>query len=264
MVCRKLPKCESSAHLVAIRDIGGYANLMAIATLYEFSLCPFCNKVRSGLELKGIEFDSIEVSPRSKVELPPLPEGTPKKVPVLQMNGATIADSTAILNYLEDHVPGKLSFRPSSPEARRRSDEIEEWVDKQFIEALPTVIYGTWAEAIQAAKLVAKSSKLGGGQKFLVQLAGSVVMKQISKRILTRNDRADAHSWVRQNTEQFSEWLGDQPFVLGAAPCLADVAMHGAMTCVKEFPIFAELMATRNIGPWFERVDQMRRENRVA
>jgi len=236
---------------------------MSSITLYEFSLCPFCNKVRASLELKGVDFDSVEVSPRSKVELPPLPEGTPKKVPVLKNGEDTVADSTTILNYLEDAIPGKIGFRPSDAAARARSDEIEEWVDSQFIEALPTVIYGTWGEAVQAARLVAANSKLSGGQKFLVQLAGALVMKQISKRILRRNDREDAHAWVRENSAQFSEWLGDKSFVLGDDPCLGDVAMHGAITCVKEFPIYREIMQTANLADWYERLDKMRLENRA-
>ncbi len=231
---------------------------MTSVTLYEFSLCPFCNKVRAGLELKGIPFESVEVSPRSKVELPPLPERTPKKVPVLQCGDDTVADSTTILNYLEEKFPEGASFHPKDAELRKRSDEIEDWVDSQFIEALPTVIYGTWGEAIQAARLVASNSKLSGGQKFMVQLAGAIVMKQISKRILKRNDRDNAHAWVRDNTGQFASWLGDKPFVLGDEPCLADVAMQGAITCVKEFPIFDEIMHTQNVADWYERMEKLR------
>ena len=231
---------------------------MTSLTLYEFSLCPFCNKVRAGLELKGLPFDSVEVSPRSKVELPPLPEGTPKKVPVLQCGDDTIADSTAILNYLEERFPEKGSFHPADPKLRVRSDEIEDWVDSQFIEALPTVIYGTWGEAAQAARIVAANSKLGGGQKFLVQIAGALVMKQIAKRILKRNDRSDAHQWVRENAEQFATWLGDKPFVLGDRPYLADVAMNGALTCVEEFPIFAEIMRSDSIAAWYKRMADLR------
>lgn len=231
---------------------------MTSVKLYEFSLCPFCNKVRAGLEIKGIPFESVEVSPRSKVELPPLPEGTPKKVPVLQNGEDTVADSTTILNYLEEEFPQGVRFHPQDPDLRKRSDEIEDWVDSQFIEALPTVIYGTWGEAVQAARIVASSSKLSGGQKFLVQLAGAVVMKQISKKILKRNQRDNAHGWVRDNTGQFASWLGEQPFVLGDAPTLADVAMHGAITCVKEFPIFGEIMHTKNVAEWYQRMDELR------
>ena len=53
------------------------------AVLYQFSLCPFCSKVRAGLELKGIPYRMVEVNPRSKAELPALPENAPRKVPVL-------------------------------------------------------------------------------------------------------------------------------------------------------------------------------------
>jgi glutathione S-transferase len=232
---------------------------MTPVKLYEFSLCPFCNKVRAGLEIKGIPFDSVEVSPRSKVELPPLPDGTPKKVPVLQNGDDTVADSTTILQYLDEHFPEGVRLRPDDPELRKRADEIEEWVDSQFIEALPTVIYGTWGEAVRAARIVARNSKLGGGEKFLVQLAGALVMKRVAKRILDRNQRPNAHAWVRDNTGQFAAWLGDKPFVLGDAPTLADVAMHGAIACVEGFPIFGEIMHIKNVAAWYERVASLRR-----
>jgi len=57
------------------------------AVLYQFSLCPFCSKVRAGLELKGIPYRLVEVNPRSKAELPTLPDNAPRKVPVLTVGG---------------------------------------------------------------------------------------------------------------------------------------------------------------------------------
>ena len=35
-------------------------------TLYQFELCPYCHKVRAGLELKGLAFRKVEVNPMSK------------------------------------------------------------------------------------------------------------------------------------------------------------------------------------------------------
>lgn len=232
---------------------------MASVVLYEFSLCPFCNKVRAGLEIKGIPFESVEVSPRSKVELPPLPEGTPKKVPVLQHGADTVADSTEILRYLDEQFPGGVRLRPDDAELCQRADEIEEWVDSQFIEALPTVIYGTWGEAVRAARIVAGNSKLSGGERFLVQLAGALIMKRVARKILDRNEQPNAHAWVRDNAAQFSAWLGDKPFVLGEQPTVADVAMHGAVTCVEEFPIFAKIVHLKNVAAWYERMSALRR-----
>ena len=46
-------------------------------TLYQFTLCPFCNKVRAALDIKGVDYETVEVSPRTKVELPELPEVLP-------------------------------------------------------------------------------------------------------------------------------------------------------------------------------------------
>ena len=57
---------------------------MQPVTLYQFELCPFCHKVRAGLELKGIPFRKVEANPMTKKELPGLPAVAPREVPVLQ------------------------------------------------------------------------------------------------------------------------------------------------------------------------------------
>ena len=237
---------------------------MTQTTLYEFSLCPFCNKVRAGLELKGIPFDSVEVSPRSKKELPPLPEDAPKKVPVLQVDTSTVFDSTTILDFIDETFPGAIAFRPDDEAKQQRAREIEDWVDNEFIAALPTVIYGTWGEATQAARVVARNSKFTSVQKFGVQMLGSVVMHQISKRIMKRHGRTDAHGWVRENVGQFTQWLGDNQFVTGDHLSIADVAMHGALTCVREFPIFEEIMSNAKVAAWYKRIDGLRQKNRAT
>lgn len=236
---------------------------MAGTTLYQFSLCPFCNKVRAALELKGIEFVAVEVSPRNKKELPELPQGTPRKVPVLQAGGQTIADSTAIMKYIEETMPGKMSFRPDRDDEQERAEEIEEWVDAEFIQSLPTVLYGTRQEARQAARIIARGSKLGAVQNFAMRVAGSLIMRQVAKRILKKSGKTDAHTWVNGNVQQFSSWLADKPYVTGEQLSIGDVAMHGALTCVKEFPIFAEAMSEGGIAQWYERVDETRRMNRA-
>jgi len=36
------------------------------------------------------------------------------------------------------------------------------------------------------------------------------------------------------------------------------VAMHGAVTCVRDFPIFAKIMQRKRIADWFEAVESLR------
>ena len=228
-------------------------------TLYQFALCPFCTKVRAGLELKGVPFEEVEVSPRSKVELPSLPEGAPRKVPVLEVGSAVLWDSTRILSQLDEAFPDTLRFTPADEAMRLRADTMEQWVDEQFIESLPPVLYGTWREASKASKVIAKHSRFGTGEGLAVKLGGPLIMHAVAKRILKRNGRTDAHAWVRENLDYFEQELGERDFVCGDALTVADVAMHGALTCISPFPIFENVESRPRLHAWFERVEAMKK-----
>ena len=228
-------------------------------TLYQFALCPFCNKVRAGLQLKGVPFEEVEVSPRSKVELPSLPEGAPRKVPVLEVGSTVLWDSTRILSQLDEVFPGTLRFTPADEAMRLRADTIEQWVDDQFIESLPPVLYGTWREATKASKVIAKHSRFGTGEGLAVKFGGPLIMHAVAKRILKRNGRTDAHAWVRENLDYFEGELGERDFVCGDTLTVADVAMHGALTCISPFPIFENVESRPRLHAWFERVEAMKK-----
>jgi glutathione S-transferase len=224
------------------------------AILYQFALCPFCSKVRAGLALKGIPYRLVEVNPRTKAELPALPEGAPRKVPVLRVGDSLVHDSTEILRFLDAAYPATVRFRPEEPALRERADEIEEWVDAELIRALPTVLYGTWREAGRAAAVVARSSNLGPTQGLGVKLGGPLIMYVVAKRILKKSGRSDAHAWVNESLDQIERWLGDAPFVCGARMTIADVAIHGALGCVAEFPVYRSVEARPLLRAWLARM----------
>jgi len=232
-------------------------------TLYQFALCPFCHKVRAGLELKGLAYRAVEVNPMTKKELPPLPTDAPRKVPVLVHGDRVVFDSTAILAYLDEAFPA-ASFTPTEPGARTRSIEIEDWTDTELIAALPTVIYGTWREAIKAAQVTARTSNFGLLHNISVRAGGSLIMHQIAKRILKKHGKEDGHAWVASTMDRFEAWLGDQDFVTGAELSVGDVAVHGALTCVAEFPIFEEIMRRPRIATWYGRMSTRRAAARAA
>jgi glutathione S-transferase len=224
------------------------------AVLYQFALCPFCSKVRAGLELKGIPFRTVEVNPRTKVELPPLPDGAPRKVPVLTLDDTIVYDSTTILRFLDQAYPETVRFRPEDAAQAKQADEIEEWVDAELIRALPTVLYGTWREAAQAAGVVAKSGNFSGMQNLGVKLGGSVIMHMVAKRLLKKSGRSDGHAWVHENLDRIDGFLATQPFVCGSTLTVADVAIFGALSCVEAFPIFESIAARPRIARWLARM----------
>jgi glutathione S-transferase len=225
-----------------------------VLTLYQFALCPYCHKVRAGLEIKRAAFRVVEVNPMNKRELPALPEGAPRKVPVLDWDGELLYDSTTILMALDARLPGGVRLLPEAPAARARTEEVESWVDDHLTFALPTVIYGSWREAFGAAQVTARTSNFGPVQNLMVRAGGSLIMHQVVKRILKKHGEKDGHAWVGRELDRFEAWLGDQPFVCGEAPTLGDVATHGALTCIAEFPAYTELMQRPRLAAWYARM----------
>jgi microsomal prostaglandin-E synthase 2 len=232
-------------------------------TLYQFELCPYCHKVRAGLELKGLTFRKVEVNPMSKRELPTLPEGAPRKVPVLDVGGELLWDSTVILGYLDEHFPREPRFFPADPTLRTRAEEVESWVDDALTFALPTVIYGTWGEALKAAQVTARTSNFGLLQNLMVRAGGSLVMHEVSKRILKKRGESDGRAWLSRELDELEGWLGAQPFVCGDNLTLADVATHGALTSIQEFPAFAAMMTRPRLSAWYRRVAALRAQHRA-
>ncbi|GAC1569550.1 MAG: hypothetical protein NVS3B20_22950 [Polyangiales bacterium] len=206
----------------------------------------------------------MQVNPMNKRELPSLPEGTPKKVPVLELDGEVVADSTKILHFLDQKFPDQTPFFPTDEAARAKTDEIERWVDDVFTFALPTVIYGKWGEAIKAAQVTARTSNFGFVQNAMVRAGGSIIMHEVSKRILKKHGKTDGAAWVAAELDRLEGWLGDQPFVCGDAPSLGDAAAHGAISCTREFPIHQEVMRRPRLAAWFQRVEALRAANRAV
>ena len=235
---------------------------MKTLTLYQFELCPYCHKVKAGLELKGLPHRRVEVNPMNKKEIKHLgasPEGR-KKVPVVELGGEIRRESSAILRWLDEVAEGDRMLNVADDATRARADEIDAWVDRDLIQILPTVLYGTWSESIHAAKLTATTSNFSRFDNLRVSVFGSVVMKLIAKRILKRRGEGKSGPELFEaQLDQLETYIGEQPFLTGDAPTFADASAHGALTCVRDFPAFARVQARPRIVAWYERVATLRR-----
>jgi microsomal prostaglandin-E synthase 2 len=236
---------------------------MNTVTLYQFELCPYCHKVKAALEAKGIAFTKVEVNPMNKKELPTLPADAPRKVPVIQVNGETIYDSTKIIAFLEAQDSAGMSLTPSDPTLLAKSQQVETWVNNDLSYVLPTVIYGTWGEAIKAAKVVARTSNFGLVQNAMVRAGGSLIMHQVAKRIVKKRGGGNPTEMLTTEMDKFEAWLGDSQFIGGNELSVGDVATHGCMTCIEEFPAFRTIMARPKVAAWFKRVSDIRVRNRA-
>ena len=98
--------------------------------LYHVPLSPFCRKVRLTLAEKKIEVELVEERywEQDTEFLRRNPAG---KVPVLKMDGQTLAESAAICEYIEELHP-EPPLMPRTPEGRFEVRRLVAWFDDKF------------------------------------------------------------------------------------------------------------------------------------
>jgi glutathione S-transferase len=88
LVCKKMP------HIAAQKEARGSLRL------YQIPFSHNCIKVRKALDMKGLEYERVNIDPILRIGLR---RATGQAlVPALVDDGRAVADSTAILLYLED------------------------------------------------------------------------------------------------------------------------------------------------------------------
>jgi len=108
--------------------------------LYHFPLSPFSRKVRLSLAEKRIEVELVEERywEQDSDFLRRNPAG---KVPVLKMGHRTMADSTAICEYLEDTHPTP-TLLSRDPDARYEARRLVAWFDDKFYHEVTSKLLG--------------------------------------------------------------------------------------------------------------------------
>ena len=101
--------------------------------LYQYAICPFCNKVKAVLDFLDLPYEVVEVSPMSKSQLKSWTEY--RKVPVARVGGDEVQDSAVILTHILDRAVAAGQQVPVGFAA----EGTEEWV--------------TWADAELAVLL---------------------------------------------------------------------------------------------------------------
>ena len=163
-----------------------------------------------------------------------------------------------ILKYLDSISADSLHLLPPGEEAQTEALRIESWVDDSFTQVLPTVLYGSWKDAWHAAKVTAESSNLSKTENVAVRYGGTLIMKQIAKRILKRHGKSDPQTWLGEELDVLEKELAEKDFLGGSVPNIADAAAHGALKCIEGFSAFALCMARSKVASWYKRVDEER------
>ncbi len=101
-------------------------------TLIQLDISHYSEKVRWALDYKQVPH--VRRSPLPGTHIPisfALTRGESVYLPLLQIDGRTISDSTAILAAIEQRYPDPPLY-PADPEQRRRALELEDFFDEEL------------------------------------------------------------------------------------------------------------------------------------
>jgi glutathione S-transferase len=100
--------------------------------LWQISISHYSEKVRWALAYKGIDHQRRSPLPGAHIALALwMTRGDSVTLPILRIDGRTIADSTAILAALEERYPEPPLY-PADPAQRRRALELEDYFDEEL------------------------------------------------------------------------------------------------------------------------------------
>lgn len=100
--------------------------------LWHIGVSHYSEKVRWALEHKAVEHERRQPMPSAHMAVALwLTRGEHKTFPVIQIDGETIADSTAIIGALERGFPEPALY-PEDPADRRRALDLEDFFDDEL------------------------------------------------------------------------------------------------------------------------------------
>jgi glutathione S-transferase len=109
--------------------------------LWHIEVSHYNEKVRWALDYKGIPHElRVPIPGLHGVRALLLTRGAQRRLPVIELDGRRIGDSTAIIAALEQHTPEPPLY-PADAAQRARALDLEEWFDEELAPPLRSLMW---------------------------------------------------------------------------------------------------------------------------
>jgi len=219
--------------------------------IYQYEVCPFCNKVRAFFDYNKIPYEMIEVNPIFKKELS---QYSYKKVPQVIVNGEIrLLESSQIISDFAALLPIKKPA-PTSKELEEE-EKWREWTDDKLVHLLPPNIYRNPSEAIEAFSYIADHGNFSWYNRLISKYLGAAAMYFVSKRLRKRHNIEEGEERV-ELIRAVNEWLDavdkhSGPFLGGNTPNIADLSVYGVLHSIEGLKTFHDVLKYTNAGVWY-------------
>jgi len=193
---------------------------------------PFVEKVIRALQLKGISFEPVPVKSPSDFKRWNPQTG---KMPVLEVGGERVYDSTFILRKLDEWAPEPPLFSQDARTAARQRF-LEDWSDESlywYVMALRWNDVNVEATTAQIAATLPVPALLRAVVKPLLRRQ---IRNQAMAQGLARQPLERVLSELELRFQELDVMLGDSPFFFSDRPSAADLAIFGQLAALRSGP----------------------------
>src|SRR5918997_3971662 len=204
--------------------------------LWHLEVSHYNEKARWALDYKGVPHVRRAVMPGlQEFRARRLRAG--RTVPILQLNGRAIGDSTRIIEEIERRWP-EPSLYPSDPAERRRALELEEYFDESCGPALRRVLFNDNLEEPQ--KFIGMLYGPNHPRLGLLKTLGPLLAPVVKRRYEIRPDRvAESRDAVRAALDTVEAEAGRSGYLVGDSFTVADLtaaSILAVMVVPRDFP----------------------------
>jgi glutathione S-transferase len=211
--------------------------------LHQIRFSHNCIKVRKALDLKGLPYEKVEVSPMWRIGL--LRESGQMLVPTLVDGDRVVADSTAILLYLEEAYPDP-PLLPADPEQRAECLILEAWADETFMALTRRLAYWNITSRLDLFGALFFPAAPPALQKPLAAVARKALRMRFG---MSAHQNRDDEAEARRAAEAAVIRLDGRDHLVGDSVTIADVGLASmsaglaaAVKPVREDPAVQELI----------------------
>ena len=194
-------------------------------TLYGSRLSPFVEKTLRGIRLKGLDCEVVE--PKGPGDMKKWNPQT-SKMPVADLDGERVYDSTFILRWLDERVPEPplIADDPSRAAAQR---QLEDWAD----EALYWYVMAFRFSAQNTPRAIAQLLGSLPIPAFLRPLVGPLIRRQIGGMVRAQGmGRLPPEVLAKEfsaRLDDLERMLGTRPFFYDDRLSVADLAVYAQL-----------------------------------